>query len=77
MLTTRQVLSVLYADVKELIKAILQHNRLLKEHAVLAGHKWPVKDRQFIISLANKAAVFKGALNAYNISLDSLLLIFN
>jgi hypothetical protein len=67
----------LYADVKKLIKAIPQHNRLLKEHAALAGHKWPAEDRQFIISLANKAAVFKRALNAYNISRDPLLLILN
>jgi hypothetical protein len=68
MLTTRQVLSVLYTNVKKLVKAILQHNRLLKKHAVLAGHKWPAEDCQFIISLVNKAAVFKKALNVYNIS---------
>jgi hypothetical protein len=65
----------LYADVKELIKAIPQYNRLLKEHVMLAGHEWPAKDRQFIVGLANKAVVFKRALNAYNISLDPLLLI--
>jgi hypothetical protein len=65
----------LYADVKELIKAIPQHNRLLKEHAALAGHEWPAEDRQFMVGLANKAAVFKGALDAHNVSLDPLLLI--
>jgi hypothetical protein len=54
--------------VKKLIKAIPQHNRLLKKHTILTGHKWPAEDCQFIISLANKAAVFKKALNVYNIS---------
>jgi hypothetical protein len=67
----------LYADVKELIKAILQHNRLLKEHVVLVGYKWPAEDRQFIVGLANKAAVFKRALDVHNISLDPFLLIFD
>jgi hypothetical protein len=76
-LTTRQVLFVLYVNVKKLVKAILQHNRLLKEHITLVGYKWLAEDRQFIIGLVNKAAVFKKALNAYNISQDLFLLILN